>query len=84
MNAFLRPGAALMGRLRFKGKFGVMALIVLLPIAAMLVLLWIETQQDVAVAKAIALPCTARSAFTSPRRSGPRSACRTSSTTGRR
>jgi methyl-accepting chemotaxis protein len=50
MNAFLRPGAALMGRLRFKGKFGVMALIVLLPIASMLVLLWIETQQDVLIA----------------------------------
>jgi methyl-accepting chemotaxis protein len=47
MNVLLAPGAAVMARLRFRGKFAVLALIVAVPIAVMLTLLWIQTQRDV-------------------------------------
>jgi methyl-accepting chemotaxis protein len=47
MNWLLAPGAAVMARLRFGSKFALLALIVAVPLTAMLVLLCLETQRDI-------------------------------------
>ncbi|MGE5094175.1 MAG: methyl-accepting chemotaxis protein [Betaproteobacteria bacterium] len=47
----LTPGAAVMARLRFKGKFALLCLIVAAPLAVMLALLFAQTQGDIAAAR---------------------------------
>jgi methyl-accepting chemotaxis protein len=48
MDSFLRPAMALIVRLRFAGKFALLALVFALPCAAMVSLLYVQTQRDVA------------------------------------